>query len=692
VKRIKHASKALLLCSVISTTVLPGALHAEETTTQTAGDAAQTQPQTVGTTNQTAANSTPTVGTTNQTAANSTPTVGTTNQTAANSTPTVGTTTQTAASPNPAVGTTNQTVPTNPTTTIGNTPGTANQTVTQSTYQPPKSNGHTILFDLKSKATYVDGTVTTLETPATLVNDRLYLPVRFLSTYLGFTPNWDEATRTITFEVKGAKVTLKPDTNEALINDQAVAFDSMATLMNYNLLLSARKMSELVGVAIDYNAATSQVTIAIPEPKKELPKQQNAKPIAKFTTDKKVYKIGEPIEYIDLSYDPDGTGYYNYWTGKSGAFFTPGTKSITLTTKDPDGLASDPFTQNVEISNEVLATADEYPFYFGSLNDDPKRIPLNNQTYLSYKTLDKKELQKDTSRKLILSDSPENVKEYGILYQEKVQGKARLYATHENGMDQMMQVSVVISNPTNQPIKLRTTHQGVTTPSAIPEQQGMEALVDWYLKGEQVKEQVIPAGQSIVIYRSGALFPKQGINLLSDIEVDGEAQVSFVANDPSQDAAKLQGLSNLPKGGNVRGTFEASSIDWEVDGSTLQNKPGRIVIGDTVNKQWVKGRDGVTGEETENKGNYGVFYNVEIRKPGKVAVALVPRGGAFKGTVLYNGTILPLPESGVVFAASGYMLGRTKGTEDSIKLQICPPSGSSLPFDILLYPLDNREK
>ncbi|HJV47505.1 MAG TPA: copper amine oxidase N-terminal domain-containing protein [Bacillota bacterium] len=550
---------------------------------------------------------------------------------------------------------------------------------------------HTVTFNLQTKETKVDGNITALETPASVIQDRLYVPVRFLSNFLGFQPNWDEATRTISFTTNKAKVTLKPDSNEALINDQTIPFDSIAALVNNNLLLSARKMSELVEVPIDYNAATSQVTIVIGSPKKELQKQQNAKPIAQFTTDKKVYRIGEPIEYIDLSYDPDGWGYYNTWSGRQDAFFTPGKKQITLSVKDTEDAVSEPFSQTIEISNNVLTSEEEYPFYFGSMDDDPKRIPLNHDRLNTFPLMDKKELRQDTSRKVILSDSPENFTEFGILYQEKVKGKARLYGTHENHTGKMAQLSVVITNPTSQPIKLRTTHEGLATPSKFPEQQGQQALVNWYLKGEESKEQVIAPGQSIVYYRSGPLFPELGTNFMYDIETDGEAQVSFIANDPGVDPLNFKSLKNLPKGGNVRGTFDAASIDWEVDASKLQGKPGRVIIGDPASKSWVKGHDGVTGENAENEGNYGVFYNIEFKKPGKAAFALVPRGGAFKGTVLFNNTILPLPESGVVFAFQGYLIGRTDGSEDSVKLQVVPPSGSSLPFDILVYPLDNRK-
>jgi len=550
------------------------------------------------------------------------------------------------------------------------------------------SQEHVLEFDLKTGTTFVDGNVVELEAPASLVNGRLYVPVRFLSTQLGFETNFNATDRTIEIRTAKAEVLINMDKNTAMINGQAVPFDTIGVIQQDRLLLAARTMSELIELPIDYNAETKIVKIIVKPVKPPLPKQENMKPVAQFSTDKKVYRIGEPIEYIDLSYDPDASGYYPSWSNKQSAFFSAGKKTITLTTKDPQGLQSDPFSRQIEITNEVLTTQDEFPFYFGSMEDDPKRILLDYNKFLNYQVLDKKEEIED-SRSLIVSDSPEPFKEYGILYQSKASGKSRLFATHINDIeDQMATVSVLVTNTSDEPVKIKTTRKGEVMPSKVAELLGKQILDDWFLHEEINKEQVIQPGQTATYYRSYALFPKQGIHFMYDIEVEGEATFTFVAHDPNESGESLLELPKLAKDNNVRGTYPVSTLLWEVDASDIDDKPARISIGDTRLDSWVKGTDEVTGEDVQNKGNYGVFYHVEIKNPGKAAIALVSRGGLFKGSILLNEEkIIPIPKSGVVLPRTAYLLDRTTGKEDSISLRIAPPSGTALPFDILIFPL-----
>ncbi|MBP1934935.1 stalk domain-containing protein [Ammoniphilus resinae] len=563
------------------------------------------------------------------------------------------------------------------------------QTVdSQKQKQAVDSQDHTLEFDLKTGKTYVDGNVVELEAPANLLNGRLYVPVRFLSTQLGFETTFNATDRTIEIRTAKAEMLINMDKNTAMVNGQQVPFDTIGIIQQDRLLLAARTMSELIELPIDYNAETKIVKIIVKPVKPPLPKQENMKPVAQFSTDKKVYRIGEPIEYIDLSYDPDSNGYYPSWSNKQSAFFSSGKKTITLTTKDTQGLQSDPFSRQIEITNDVLTTEDEYPFYFGSMEDDPKRILLNYTKFLNYRVLDKKEEIED-SRTLIVSDSPEPFKEYGILYQSEVSGKSRLFATHINDIeDQMAAVSVLVTNTSDEPVKIKTTRKGEVMPSKVAELLGKQILDDWFLHEEIQKEQVIQPGKTATYYRSYALFPKQGIHFMYDIEVEGEATFSFVAHDPNENGESLLELPKLAKDNNVRGTYPVSTLLWEVDASDMDGKPARISIGDTRLDSWVKGTDEVTGEDVQNKGNYGVFYHVEIKNPGKAAIALVSRGGLFKGSILLNEEkIIPIPKSGVVRPQTAYLLDRTTGKEDSISLRIAPPSGTALPFDILLFPL-----
>src|SRR5690606_32759406 len=81
----------------------------------------------------------------------------------------------------------------------------------------------------------------------------------------------------------------------------------------------------------------------------------NSKPVAKFALGKDVYRIGEPVQYIDLSYDPDAGGLAKLqWTGKQDAFFEAGRYPVTLRVTDAGGNISEPYTREVIVSEEKL--------------------------------------------------------------------------------------------------------------------------------------------------------------------------------------------------------------------------------------------------------------------------------------------------------------------------------------------------
>lgn len=63
-------------------------------------------------------------------------------------------------------------------------------------------NGKKMLLTIDDTAAYVDYITQTLDVPPTIINDRTYLPVRFISESFGCEVNWNEETRGITIELK----------------------------------------------------------------------------------------------------------------------------------------------------------------------------------------------------------------------------------------------------------------------------------------------------------------------------------------------------------------------------------------------------------------------------------------------------------------------------------------------------------
>lgn len=58
-------------------------------------------------------------------------------------------------------------------------------------------NGTTIIIPANSETAYINGTVKTLDVPAKLVNDRIMVPLRFISEAINKTVIWDDADKTV---------------------------------------------------------------------------------------------------------------------------------------------------------------------------------------------------------------------------------------------------------------------------------------------------------------------------------------------------------------------------------------------------------------------------------------------------------------------------------------------------------------
>ncbi|HJV46740.1 MAG TPA: copper amine oxidase N-terminal domain-containing protein [Bacillota bacterium] len=417
------------------------------------------------------------------------------------------------------------------------------------------------------------------------------------------------------------------------------------------------------------------------------PQEKNSPPVAQFSTDKTHYRIGEPIEYLDLSYDPELDGIHSSWEGKEKAYFTPGDHVVTLIVKDDKGGISKPYSKTIKVDQEVFTSQEQYPFYFGALTGDPNSVPVDLEDFEKYPILMPTE-NIPKNRKLIVSNDPEIFADYGLLYKERITGKARLYATHVNGMKKEAQISVLATNPTQSPVKIHITHKGEVEPSKFPGLLGNEALVQWFANGKTNEDLVINPGESIIYYQSPVLTPEQGIHIIQDIEVEGGVVFSFISADPKKELT-ISELKPFPRKRDVRGTYDTSEFQWIIDAKQAKGKPWRLVIGN--DSQWVPGIDALSGSMEKNVGNYGIFYNITIFHPGKAAIAIVPRGGSVKGPLLMNNKITLVPSSGVVTPGTAYIIGRTTGNEEQIQFTTCPPSGSSLPYDIFFYPLDDRK-
>lgn len=578
------------------------------------------------------------------------------------------------------------------TTTQNNIP---TSSVNQQTYDSITSTTTQITHYIDSYYVMVNNHTLVLDTPAILIHDKAFIPAKNIADYTGIDLAWNPKLNVV--ELKTAKAYIQFDLAKKLVSINGISgpFENIAAMSKGKLMLNLEWFSNYTGAVQTYNAVTKLINITyVKQPDALSDAANSSRPVAKFTFTKPTYRMGETVQYVDLSYDPDAEGMRYEWTGKQDAFFTAGTYPITLKVFDSAGHESAAYTRSVVIENSLYLNEVQYPIYNQPVGTSFKTDW--NMVWYNFNDLPilTKQVFEDTSRTLLVSDSPETIMEKGILYQDTIHGKGRLYADHLNGTTDKIRFTIMAKNMTDQPVTIKTTNKGEVYPSIYANLIGHEASVDFMLHDPPNMEPlIVPAGQSLVYIQMPDFYPGQGVNVFYDVETDGDLQFSFVASDSNTPAANVLDMYKpLAFDGHDRGTFPVADKTWNVD-LTSFTTPSRLRFGDGVDDPFVKGYDTERKSEVTDMGNYGMIYHIHADKPRKMAVLLLAKGGPFKGPFKINGQFIMAPSSGVIMAFESIeVLARTSGTEDSFDLEFTPPAGSAFPIDVIFYPLESLEQ
>ncbi|MFD0674774.1 copper amine oxidase N-terminal domain-containing protein [Cohnella sp. GCM10027633] len=555
------------------------------------------------------------------------------------------------------------------------------------------SSGTTsVVLYIDNKEAFLNGAEVTLDQAPVVLQGKTFVPAKFLGDALGMKVEWEEKTRTAYLETPTALIRLDTLNKSAWVNDYWYKLDQVAAIVNGKLLVKLTWLSDYMGAKYTYNPELHRIDVLhVNKPAGAYdPATDNSRPVAKFMLGKGSYKIGEPIKYVNLSYDPDAEALKLEWEGKEEAFFEPGTHPVTLVATDKSGNKSAPFTRNVVIEDDTYLSEVEYPIYtkpIGSyMTTDWSSLYLN---FFKLAQL-QKQVSEDRSRSLLVSDSPETFKETGILYQDTVTGKTRLYANHQNGTPNKVSFAILATNESDRPVTVATTRQGEVYPTIYAMQMGSEASVDFLMNDPVDERMTIPPGETYVYKQFPDFYPGQGVNLLYDVDSDGPVQYTFAVSDAV--SADMIDLPKLAFNGHIRGTFPITGFDWKVDLTAKGlDQPKLLIVGDGKTDAFQKGVDPLRGTEAIDSGNYGTVYRIHADRPRKMAILVLARGGAFKGPFKIDGEIRKVPGSGVLTAYDGMViLHKTTGKEASLDIEFTPPAGSAFPINLIFYPLDER--
>lgn len=118
-----------------------------------------------------------------------------------------------------------------------------------------------IILVIGSKDMLTYGELKANDVAPIIVNDRTMLPTRFVAENLGATVEWDEATSKVTITKGDVVIELVIGAETATVNGETVTLDSPAFLENGRTYTPIRFVSEALGATVEWDEATQTVTI-----------------------------------------------------------------------------------------------------------------------------------------------------------------------------------------------------------------------------------------------------------------------------------------------------------------------------------------------------------------------------------------------------------------------------------------------
>ncbi|MGV3618730.1 MAG: copper amine oxidase N-terminal domain-containing protein [Fimbriimonas sp.] len=403
-------------------------------------------------------------------------------------------------------------------------------------------------------------------------------------------------------------------------------------------------------------------------------------PQPRFRTDKDTYAQGEPVVFQDYSFDPTGIISRISYSNRQPAYFAPGEVTVTLQVWN-DGGKTNSTRRTIRITDEVMNTPLQFGLKYAAIGD---LLPIDSRPLPVLPRLD----AASEGPTLLFSDSPEQVREDGLLYRDTVEGPFRFVGYHLNAKATPGRLVAVVKNVDVKPAKVKVDRAGETAPARVEGVLGQVTLMDYFASRPGTQIDLAP-GEAAVLYLSPTIVPQSGVSLLADATTDAKLEVSLAfTGELSPTPEAILALPALaPDTNHVRGTFPQAIRKFALD--LAEGLPAKAVIGDPAQDPPAAGRDVLTPLDVQLRGNYGITYDVALRNAAGVTLAISPRGGLYKGVVRieeegFTPLLVPLPKSGNIATPDRPLLfHRTRSR--NVRLLFVPASGSHLPVHLLFF-------
>lgn len=327
----------------------------------------------------------------------------------------------------------------------------------------------------------------------------------------------------------------------------------------------------------------------------------------------------------------------------------------------------------------------------------------------------------DTGGTLLFSDSPEYVKETGILYRDTVTGDARVLYYHLNDTAQPKKVAVMLETEADL-ATVSVTRGAAAAPSADYLQVGKATQIG-YFDTQEMHEHVYVTKERprllVPAMNTTVLAPGDLVYGVYDFHTNAPVRVSVIMYGADVDPfAFLRTARVLPRDEvALRGTFRGMNRVLTSHKIYHPAMDGAVYfpIGDNIHDIYRHGIDATDGSAVTNYGNYGILYQINIPTAGRERTRyfLSPLGGVYAGAVrVESGTKTTLvqtpamrpyfgdqtlPEApNVMQAREEGLLLLTQYTEladlgiypaaQPVHFEYSPPGASNLPVNIILMP------
>ncbi len=325
--------------------------------------------------------------------------------------------------------------------------------------------------------------------------------------------------------------------------------------------------------------------------------------------------------------------------------------------------------------------------------------------------------------RLIISDDPEYIHApESIALQEKVTpGKLRLYLYNVNGVDKPRKmprkITAVIKNTGSGTMHLRMLRYSSQPPSANYYYIGKQGLADYF--ASRGKDETVSVAPGAVVSIDTALERRTEnyddlAHGIYEFSIDQPGEVSVLQTSPEVPGPVALGrIRDIIPPSHVnagRGLFDVCNYSVRNDGVIdTKNGPVSLTVADGLSDPWLKGKEGSTGQQVENAGNYGVIYHIRLRwksTDGRVLALLTwnpaSRNGQWCGGMAntmvvgsgkFKGGIQQLPSDRLVTGGSPECIfvqlfpPAAGGKEQTIELTYSPPGASCLPTPLVLVPV-----